>query len=177
MIVRPRPGLAKADGGELLSITFMPDNFRLMNADDLVNHRTVVIWDDSGGREPAVSGPSPNGGDTDRNRRWRLISSGLRRLRGGEERAAGTIVRIDCAERGQVFTVLSGERELQLMPRTPESYEVSWFSIDAAQMPLSCGPASQAANVLVTYKKPPRGSGEGELVAIEFIPEGFLPQD
>jgi hypothetical protein len=82
--------------------------------------------------------------------------------------------KIDCDNNSVVVTATTGGKQLKLFSASPESVSVSWFSPRASQLPLVCGGSRLAANVVITFQRTNNSrDGDGELIALEFVPDGF----
>jgi Tfp pilus assembly protein PilF len=171
-VINYRPALVPAGNksiGQLTAISFVPENFRLKTSDEMNAARQVAIDDDTIRR----SGPSV---DVNPETIHRSISQNLRRLQKGEQRLAGTIEKINCTAGRAEFTVLSGDKRFRLLS-LPGSHAVTgWFTVASSQISLACGTGPIAASALITFFPGSQtGDVDGELRAIEFVPEGFVP--
>jgi tetratricopeptide (TPR) repeat protein len=161
--VNPRP--------QLMSITFVPEGFKLKTPEELAASRHVVIENDLLKRVPGTSVVVEKGGiDTDG--RWASIRAELRPPKAGEVRMTGTLESIDCSGNDlSVVATIDGKRQKfmagkDLLPR--------WFGVEATQVSLACGSLPAVPNVLFTYRlSEAEGTGQTELVGLEFLPSGF----
>jgi tetratricopeptide (TPR) repeat protein len=151
----------------LTSISFVPDFFVLKSPEELASARSVVVEDDPARKTGAVEDLKPEA-------RWAAIRAKLRAVRTGESRETGVLEKIDCDNNSVVVTAATGGKQLKLFSASPESVSVSWFSPRASQLPLVCGGSRLAANVVITFQRTNNSrDGDGELIALEFVPDGF----
>jgi hypothetical protein len=154
----------------LTSITFVPDFFVLKTYEEMASARTVVVEDDTG-RRGSVNETS----DIKSEIRWATIAKNLRVPQDGETREAGVVEKIDCSGTSLIITTLLGGKRLRFFSNSPADVKVAWFNPKASQISLACGGTLLAANALLTFKraKDTAGGFDGELKALEFVPEGF----
>lgn len=103
------------------------------------------------------------------------LNAALRKPRAGETRVQGVLVRIDCDQKGLVFHVRDGARLLKLRSANFEGLHIMAFTQEAGGQ-IGCGPRKPESPVVVTYRAPSdaRSKSDGELVALEFVPAGFV---
>jgi tetratricopeptide (TPR) repeat protein len=104
-----------------------------------------------------------------------LLRRSMRAPRAGEQQIRGLLARVDCSSKAITFTVKVGERLLKLRADTLEGVEfTSWTPEISGE--ISCGARNPANEVVVTYRPPgdPHAKGDGEAVAIDFVPKGFV---
>jgi hypothetical protein len=153
---------------QLTSITFVPDFFVLKTPEEMTGMRTVIVEDDT---------PRKGGGDLKPEARWAAISERLRVTKAGESREAGTIEKIDCSGKSVTLSALAGGKRLRLFSNAPQDVSVAWFTPKASQISFACGGPPLAANALLTFKRTNNATDglDGELTALEFVPEDFPP--
>jgi hypothetical protein len=89
-------------------------------------------------------------------------------------RAAGTLVRIDCGDKGVVLIVQTGSGDLRIAG--PALADIDFISYRADLTgSVNCGVQSPAMPVLITYGLSPDLSVAGEVAAVEFVPNGYRP--
>ncbi len=109
-----------------------------------------------------------------------------RKPRDGEQRVFGTLVRVECSPRETVFHLKNGTEVLRFLSAHPETIQLISFRQDLKKM--ECGTHDPADPVFVTFR--PMSTAEtpaannasqapagGEVVAIEFMPAGYIPKD
>ena len=98
----------------------------------------------------------------------------LRPLGPAEMRAAGHLVRIDCAEKGVVLVLRTESNELSIAgPAMPDIEFISYRS--DLKGAVNCGVQTPAMPVLLTYVPSPDLKVAGEVAAVEFVPDGYRP--
>jgi len=116
---------------------------------------------------PAGSGPAT--------RAPRVIPV-FRSLGDGERRDLGVFEAVQCGPKGVVFVVRTAERVLRA--RAARFEDVEFFAYRTLASPsINCGAQKPAMEVYLTWRTPP-GSNEateGTAVAIEVLPESFVP--
>ncbi len=102
----------------------------------------------------------------------------LRPVKEGEERAFGSLERIECGPTGNVLVVKAGDRVLRLsVPRTHAMDFISYR--DDLRGDVSCGARKPPDPVYVTWTPAPPGPAglpDGEAVAVEFVPKDYVPK-
>jgi hypothetical protein len=153
---------------ELTSISFVPDFFVLKTPEEMTSARTVVVEDDAPRRAR-----TDEGADLKPEARWAAIAEKLRAVQDGESREMGVLEKIDCAGKSVTVIATAAGKRLRLFSKSPENIRLAWFSPKASQIPLVCGASPLAANAVITFRRANTGA-DGELIALEFVPEGFL---
>ena len=140
----------------------------LKTPEELASARTVVVEDDSSRKKGSTVDLKPEA-------RWSAIVENLRVPQKGESRAVGLLEKIDCGDRSVTIIGTAGGKKIRLFSATPETVKVAWFSSKTSQISLFCGAAAFAANAVITFRRAkdsPDGFN-GELIAVEFVPEEF----
>ncbi len=103
-----------------------------------------------------------------------ILRAALRKPENGEMQIQGTLVRIDCDEKGFTLRVKVGERVMNLRTIGFKNLSFRSFSADAGRE-ITCGPRMAGNNVVVTYVRPAemRAQVAGVMKAIEFVPSDF----
>ena len=161
---------------QLTSITFVPDFFVLKTPAEMTSMRAVVVEDDNLRRGSKSGSLERIPDDVNPQTRWASISQQLRRPQKDESRELGTMKRIDCGNDALSITAsFENDRKLELRSVSPKEVKVSWFGIEATQVPLACGSEPNVTNVIFTFVR--EGPAKGTLKAIEFVPTGFRLPD
>ena len=102
------------------------------------------------------------------------LNDALRKPLAGETRLLGTLTRIECSGGGLVFTFEAEGRTLRLTSRDFDSLQIVAYTPQAGSQ-LSCGPRKLQSRVVVTFRaaKAARAKADGEMVALEFVPDNF----
>jgi tetratricopeptide (TPR) repeat protein len=167
---KPRAALLNAGSqGELTAVSFVADNFRLKTAEELNAARMVAIDDDTlrrSGQKMPVTPESIR----------RSITQSLRKPEKDEDRVVGTIEKIECSMKEVDFQVSVAGRTLKFVRAVPGRVDMAWFTVSSSQLPVTCGSGPLKSSAIFSFAKTSRFTGvDGELRAIEFVPDGFLP--
>lgn len=102
------------------------------------------------------------------------LRAALRKPGNGETQIQGTLVRIDCDDKGFMLLVKVGERVMNLRTMGFKNLNFRSFSADAGRE-ITCGPRMAGNNVVVTYVPPAemRTQIAGVMKSIEFVPSDF----
>ncbi|HYJ86943.1 MAG TPA: tetratricopeptide repeat protein [Pyrinomonadaceae bacterium] len=102
------------------------------------------------------------------------LRAALRKPQNGEMQIQGTLVRIDCDEKGFMLLVRVGERVMSLRTMGFKNLNFRSFSADAGRE-ITCGPRMAGNNVVVTYVRPAELLTQiaGVMKSIEFVPSDF----
>lgn len=102
------------------------------------------------------------------------LRAALRKPGNGETQIQGTLVRIDCDDKGFMLLVKVGERVMNLRTMGFKNLNFRSFSADAGRE-ITCGPRMAGNNVVVTYVRPAemRTQIAGVMKSIEFVPSDF----
>ena len=124
----------------------------------------------SGGRAievPASEPPAPP--DT-------VVRFRLRKLASGEDRAYGSLIRIDCTPDEVRFHVRSGDRTVTTAAKRMEDVELTQF-LDDKDFAISCGSRTAPDAVYMTWRADatPVAGRVGVAVSLEFLPRGYVP--
>jgi tetratricopeptide (TPR) repeat protein len=129
-----------------------------------------------GGSNPAIESEKPLTEDEIARRNREAVNEGLNRaLRKpgvGEKRLLGYITRIECAGGRIEFSVKTAAQTLKFFARDFESLFLMSFSPDSAEAEIGCATVKKEILAVVTYL-PSKTDAPGEIVALEFMPEGF----
>ena len=166
-----RSGLKPNSKPELTSITFVPDYFKLKSPAEIASIRMVVVEDDRLRRgRSAGTIERPNIDESRSDTRFAAIYENLRRPQNGEVRVIGTLERVDCRGAHVSLEAMIGGKRFELIADAPNEVKVSWFGVEASQVPLLCGSEPMMTNTVLTFVPATAG---GILKAVEFVPEGF----
>jgi hypothetical protein len=102
------------------------------------------------------------------------LRAALRRPEQGETQIQGTLVRVDCDEKGFTLLVKVGERVMNLRTMGFKNLNLRSFSADAGRE-ITCGPRIAGNNVVVNYVHPAEAREQiaGVTKSIEFVPSDF----
>jgi len=150
--------------GAITAISFVPDGFRLKSLQEMLAARMVAIDDDTLRRN------APPAAVTEESAR-RSIQNDLRKPRKDETRLLGQIEKIECSNNNWVMRVVSDGRHIRFGPPHVGEPSLGWFTVASTQLPLECGSGLVSAYAVFTFAK--SDLLDGELRAIEFVPDGF----
>ncbi|MEK6280036.1 MAG: tetratricopeptide repeat protein [Acidobacteriota bacterium] len=102
------------------------------------------------------------------------LRAALRKPGDGETQVQGTLVRIDCDDKGFTLLVKVGARVMSLRTVGFRNLNFKSFSADAGRE-ITCGPRMAGNNVVVTYVRPVEARAQiaGVTKSIEFVPSDF----
>ena len=123
--------------------------------------------------EPVANRPTTAGGPGTKLPR---VIPVFRRVGEGERRDTGVFEAVQCGPNGVVFVVRTAERVLRARAARFEDMEFIAYRTLASPS-INCGAQKPAMDVYVTWRPPPGANAatEGTAVAIEVLPEGFVP--
>jgi len=150
--------------GVVTAISFVPDDFRLKSLREMLAARMVAIDDDTlrrGAPPVAVNAESAR----------RSIQNDLRKPRKDETRVLGQIEKIECSGNNWVMQIVADGRHIRFGPPRVGEPSLGWFTVASTQLPLECGGGPLLASAVFAYAK--SDTLDGELRAIEFVPDGF----
>ena len=151
--------------GTVTAISFVPDGFRLKSLKEMMAARMVAIDDDTLRRgAPSVK--------VNEESARRSIQNDLRKPHKDETRLLGQIEKIECSDNNWVMQVTAGGQHLKFGPPRSGEPSLGWFTVASTQLPLECGSGIVPAYAVFTFAK--SDMLDGELHAIEFVPEGFM---
>jgi len=103
-----------------------------------------------------------------------FLRAALRKPEDGERQIQGTLVRVDCDDRGFTLLIRVGEKVMSMRTVGFKNLNFRSFSADAGRE-ITCGPRLAGNNVVVTYIQPPelRTPIAGVTRSIEFVPRDF----
>ncbi|QQS40552.1 MAG: tetratricopeptide repeat protein [Acidobacteriota bacterium] len=154
--------------GTLLSMTFVPDFFRLKTSEEIAATRPVVIIDD----ERTSSG----GVDFDEMRRISMMEAlrrSLRKPEAGERRVLGKLMKIECGRSFTTYVVSVDGRTMRLRNDPDVSLHIITYTPDAEGIEFRCGFGPLDVPALVTLRGTDDKKLDGNIVAIEFVPPSF----
>ncbi len=102
------------------------------------------------------------------------LREALRKPEAGERQVQGVLVRIDCAAKGIIFTLKSGDGLLRLKTASFEEIDITTFAPDVAGE-ITCGVRKPENAVVVSYLpvNDARARTGGTIRSLEFVPVDF----
>lgn len=164
--------LAKAKAkGNVVSLVFVPNNFKLKTEEELAKAEQIIIADEMPSEENPV--------DSDQRRRegmLKSIANSLRKPQEGEARQLGIIEKIECSKGNVYFHVRTASKLLILKADSPENLIIKAFTPDVGQLQIGCKAKMPDIPAVVSYR-PMEGlltdNHNGEIISIEFVPKSF----
>jgi len=183
--VPQRPG-AK---GSLVSLEFVPANFRLMTKDELgtpIKASTspdATFSTDEQPQRPAASSPrvissTPSQTDFEQSMResiMRNIRSSIRQPGPGEKREIAFLQKVECTNKAVFFNMKTTTAVLRLFSPNTESMPVRVFAPDLGGVLLECNTSILDYPAVVVYSDTPdkKRKSSGTIVSIDFVPKNF----
>ena len=157
---RPAVNAKTKSKGELTAIYFVPKNFRF---------RTETEIAESESKQQALME------DSIKDQIAQGIRSALRKPEAGEKRELAYPDKIECAGKSIIFLVRKDSQILKFKTESPQSLRIASFTQNGGMMTFGCGVKLPPLPAVVTYRPPTdaKDKSNGEIVAIEFVPEGF----
>ncbi|MGI9054774.1 MAG: tetratricopeptide repeat protein, partial [Pyrinomonadaceae bacterium] len=157
---RPAANPKSKSKGDVTAIYFVPKNFRFKTEEEIAaseEKQNVVMEDET--KNSIAQG----------------IKSMLRKPEAGEKQELVFPDKIECAGRSIFFIVKAGERTLKLKTDAPQNVRIAAFTQSAGAMQFGCGVKLPSLPAVVTYRPSAdaKDKSNGEIVALEFVPEGF----
>jgi tetratricopeptide (TPR) repeat protein len=102
------------------------------------------------------------------------LRDALRTPGAGEKRVQGSLLRIDCDNKGITFVVKIDDRIVKLHTDTFQNVQMVSFSADAG-MEVTCGPRKPENAVVICYvpSSEPKARFDGTIKSMEFVPKDF----
>lgn len=165
---RPNTDAKAKSRGKLLSLFFVPKHFKLKSEEELAKAEVKII---AGGGEESPA-------DMERRRKEAMlgaIGEALRQPQDGETREIGTVEKIECSGQSVFFHVKTATQTLKLKAITPQNVRFAVFTPEVGQMQIGCGAKMPVVPAVITYRPDanPKAKQNGEIIAVEFVPESF----
>lgn len=156
---RPATAAKSKSKGDVTAIYFVSKNFRLKTEAEIAEadaKQDVLIEDDM------------------KNQMEDGIKNALRKPEAGEQRELAYPEKIECSGRSIFFIVKSGEKVLKLKTDAPQNVRIASFT-QIGSMQFGCGVKFPQLPAVVTFRPSADAKDKvsGEIVAVEFVPEGF----
>ena len=176
---QPKTAAKSVSRGELVSVEFVPANFRLMDVDTM-----AVITEQTVSVEPTEisSQAVPNVNvveDFEAARRTAMmthVKENLRRPNAGEKRELTFIEKSECSNKGMFFYFKTPTRTLKLSNPTANKLEMRAFTSDVENLQIQCGMKAVEIPVIITFNEiaDKKTKASGQLIALEFVPKSFV---
>ena len=173
---------SKGSGKELIALEFVPNDFRLMTADELNQPppRIVALESiDSSG--VALSGPpsAEKLASLDKARRDTILDAIKRSLRppgDGEKRDVGYLDKIECADKAVFFHIRTATQTLRLLDAIPKSRPIQIFAPDLEGTRFDCSLKPVEFPAVFIYLDAPDAKAKtaGSITSLDFVPKSFV---
>ncbi len=157
---RPNANPKLKSKGDLTAIYFVPNNFRFKTEDEIAASDAK--------REIAQE-------NSLKDQMEQSIKSMLRKPEAGEQRELVYPDKIECAGKSVIFLVKKDSQILRLKTDSPQNVRMAIFAQGIGAMQMGCGVKLPPLPAVVTFR-PSNDAKEkinGEIIALEFVPEGF----
>lgn len=157
---RPSTAPKSKSKGDITSIYFVSNDFRFKTAEE-------IAAGDAKQNELAQEDVAAQIEDN--------IKSMMRKPENGERRELAYPEKMECSGRSLFLIAKSGSETLKLKTDAPESLRIMAFTQNVGSMQFGCGVKFPNVPAVLTFRPSadPKDKVAGEIVAIEFVPEGF----
>ena len=157
---RPSANPKSKSQGDVTAIYFVPKNFRFKTEAEIAESET---------KQDTLRE------DETKNQIAQGIKSMLRKPEAGEKQQLVFPDKIECSGKSIFFIVKAGEQILKLKTDAPQNVRIAAFTDSAGGLQLGCGVKLPSLPAVVTYRPSAdaKDKSHGEIVALEFVPEGF----
>ncbi len=176
--VRYRPGERRGDSdGVLLSVAFVPKNFRLKPLDEIAREPLVIIEgrpaSDLNSNATTAAAEQAEMDRVLREQQLRDIQERLRIPEEGEIRVIATPESIVCADGILTLKAKGATGPLYFQYPITGKIVVNSFTPETGIIDLTCRSTPPPVPAVFTYKSSPAKDGKLSLAAIEFVPGSF----
>ncbi len=161
---RPSADAKSKTKGDLTAIYFVPKTFRFKTEEEIAaSEAKQNVLNEQAMKDEIAAQIKQQ------------IKNILRKPEAGEKRELTMPDKIECSGRSMIFVVKSGSQVLRLKTESPQNVRIMAFTQNAGAMQFGCGVKLPTVPAVVTYRPSADGKEKtnGEIVAIEFVPEGF----
>jgi Protein of unknown function (DUF1570) len=156
--------------GTLSAIYFVPKTFKLKTVEEMASLKDVRVINEIETPPEAIEAENSNF-EKDRNKAMtQAIREALRKPEAGEKREQGIAERIECSGNKILFVVKIGGESIKLKAKSPQDVKIAILTATGDGMQIGCGVKFPPIPAIITYRQ---NGKEGEIVAIEFVPESF----
>lgn len=173
-----QPDAKAASRGELLAIDFVPDSFRFIDLATAPPLTDEEEDDDTPVAEPSVSDSAiakqPDMETARREAMMRAIKNAMHKPQAGEKQQLGFIEKIECSNKGTIFSFKTAASIVKLMSASPQAIQIKSFTPEMTSVQFGCGLKELDIPVVFTYKETlSQKNASGELLILEFVPKSF----
>lgn len=176
---KPLADAKAANRGELVAIDFVPDGFRfvdlskpdpLTEAQNALSERLVT-------QQISSDVPPAKSQDMESARRdamMRGIKNAMHKLQAGEKQELGYIEKIECNNKGMIFSFKTPTNIVKLATASPQAIQIHAFTPEVSSVQFGCGLKQLDIPVVFTFKEiANQNNSSGELLILEFMPKSF----
>jgi thioredoxin-like negative regulator of GroEL len=174
-----QPDAKNANRGELFAIDFVPDSFRFIDVsqpDPRIVEAQKKMSEDLATREVPDEEPQRKT-DMETARRdamMRGIKDAMHKLQPGEKQQLGFIEKIECNNKGMIFSFKTATSIIKLTSASPQAVQLHAFTPEVSSVQFGCGLKQLDIPVVFTYKETTnQKNASGELTILEFMPKSF----
>lgn len=182
----PSPG-NKGPRGEIVSIEFVPSNFRLLTAQEMSQARPRLVRREDVDSEGFAVKPDQKAVTTitaepaedelraaQRDAIRKQMLQALRQPAEGERREMGYLDKIDCGKAVH-FVLRTASTSLRLLDESPQTLPIRIYTPDLSGMQFGCSikPIEYPAVFVYRPAADPKSKVQGTIVSIEFVPKDF----
>jgi hypothetical protein len=170
-LVKPQTGVR----GELVSLDFVPKNFRFIEAKQ-GEAEIEEIYETEAANQSSLPTKTENVDAQRRAAMMQGIKNALRQPLTGEKRELGFIEKVECGGKGIAFYIKNATQTFKLSAASPQAIQIKGFTPEIQQLQLGCQLKQVDIPVVFTYKEntDSKAKSNGELIALEFVPKSFV---
>lgn len=179
---KPKTVAKDASRGELVSIEFVPGDFRFVDPDA----QLAAVPEPA---ESSASAETPSEAQLDvsskadydaerRNAMMAHIKESIRKPAAGEKQEMAFIEKSECSNKGMFFYFKTSTQILKLSNPAESKLAMKAFTADVEHLQMGCGMKAVEIPVVITYTEMPdkKTKANGQLIALEFVPKSFVLQ-
>ena len=183
---RPLANTKTASRGDLVSIDFVPNDFRIMSNSELdQSASSTSISEDVSATSDFTGQPPPprlTAGDSDdlrRNAMMQSIRDSLPTPSAGQKREMGYLNKIECTSKGIYMHFRTPTQTIRLLNSSPKTLSIRLFTPDLEGVNFGCTlkPIEFPAVFVYSDKPDAKAKTAGEIVSIDFVPKSFVLEE
>ena len=156
--------------GTLSAIYFVPKKFKLKTAEEMANLKDVRVINEIETPPEVIEAENSNFEKNRNEAMMQGIREALRKPEAGEKREIGIAERIECSGNKILFVVKIGGQSIKLKAKSPQDVKIAILTAVGDGMQIGCGVKFPPIPAVITYRQ---NGKEGEIIAVEFVPESF----
>ncbi len=166
---------------ELIAIEFVPNDFRIMTADELKQPPPRIVAIESVDANGVALPNLPDGRPPDvEKRRRESILQGIRdalyQPTEGEKREIGYLDKIECVDNAMFFNIRTATQTLRLMDAIPKSRPIQIFAheLEGTRFDCSLKPVGFPAVFNYVAKPDAKSKTAGSITSLDLVPKSFV---